>query len=110
MTNRLLTGVAKAEERINTALRLGVGLNGKPFTELEVRALALADSDREVHTYQEYQARAYATGLLNEEEACWLYQKLGREMPTKDKFNSLPLAERVVILQALSELIPKVQR
>ena len=98
MSNRIKEAIGRYEVRISEALK-----NGK--TEAEISKLALADSMLELATYQNAQSKAFALGRLNEEEAALLYQLLGREIPTTEKFNALRPAERIVVIQTMGELM-----
>jgi len=104
--NRLAEGVAQYQARIDQRRQTGMGADGLPMTperwkQLEDNATA---TDRELFQFQQWQAQAFASGKLSEEEASWLYQKLGRENPTAEKFNKLPLAERMCIQKVIYEL------
>ena len=66
---------------------------------------ARADSMFELCKYQDTQAKAFASGVLNLDEANMLYQYIGGEVPTPEKFNKLELAVRVVVISAITELM-----
>jgi hypothetical protein len=93
--NRLTKGVELYEKAIKD----------KNIPQAKLDALALADDDYEVIKYQQLQAEAFAMGKLNAEEAQWLYHELGRELPTKEHFNSLPPAVRMVVMKTMEELL-----
>ena len=76
----------------------------KGISEERLKKLALADSILELGQFQNIQARAFASGRLNEEEAALLYQILGREYPTPEKFNARPVEERIVAMKMIGEL------
>jgi len=105
-TNRIRQGIEKCEARIAELKRTGIGADGRPMTperwkQLEDNADA---TDRELFQFQQWQAQGYATGKLSEEEASLLYQFLGRENPTSEKFNKLSLAEKMAITKVMHEL------
>ena len=97
--NRLLDSVRRYEVRIADRLARG------STSMKELSFLALADSAAELVQYQQAQSRAFAYNRLTSDEAFWLYTQLGGEMPTREKFNSLPVAVRIVVLQSMKELL-----
>lgn len=103
--NRLLEAVDRYEARLKQIKETGIGANGLPVNWVAMERAAMFDSDMEVFALQTLQSRSFAMGILSEEEASWLYQKLGREMPSKKKFNALPLAERMVIITTAGQLV-----
>lgn len=59
----------------------------------------------ELISFQQTQAAMHAAGFLKLDEAQWLYAKLGGENPTVEKWNALPLTERILITQTMTELL-----
>ena len=59
----------------------------------------------ELFQYQNAQARAHAMGKISSEEAMLLYNLLGRENPTEEKWNQLSLAQKVAVTQVMAELL-----
>jgi len=102
--NRMKLAVERFQAKIDHVKANGnIGVNGKPvdWDFLEKNSNA---TDNELFAYQTLQSRAFASGKLSEEEASWLYQKLGRENPTSEKFAKLPLAEKMAITKVMEEL------
>lgn len=105
-TNRLRQGLEKIEALIAERKRTGIGADGRPMTPERWKQLDdnMNATDRELFQFQQWQAQAFASGLLSEEEASWLYQELGRENPCSDEFSKLPLAEKMLINKTMHEL------
>jgi len=104
-TNRITDAAEKFRMKIERALETGLGDNGKPFDKERFIQNSFPENDDEVRTYQKYQSVGFASGWLSEDEATWLYQKLGRENPTKAKFDKLPIWERIAIMSVMHEIM-----
>lgn len=65
----------------------------------------LATSWKDLVEYQSLQASAHAAGKITTEEAKVVYEALGGENPTEEKWNKLPLATKVTITQLMNELL-----
>jgi hypothetical protein len=108
--NRISASAERYRVKVELALSSGKDISGRPTTKEHILGLSKADSDREVMAFQSIQSKAFASGILSEEEASWLYQKLGREIPTKKKFNELPVWDRIAIMQTMDELLRRLGR
>lgn len=66
---------------------------------LERVTKALDDiTPEELHLMQNKQAMQFACGVLSLDEATWLYERLGKEAPSPERFKALPLAEKLSIV------------
>lgn len=100
MPNRVVASIARMEERIKELN--GVGLNGKPLDEFrKEKHLDMG----EFVSYQNLQARAFSSGLLNMEEATTIYNILGGEVFKGDWPDGTSLASIIVVEQVMGELL-----
>ena len=107
--NRIAESIARIEARLNEK----IGFQGKPISDEALQKLdkeMRVDDITELFTYQNMQSQAFATGILNLAEAQYLYTTLGGELPTLERFNSLPLATRIGITKVMAELIQALRR
>jgi len=98
MANRMLDAIKRVEEQLKEVpddrkIALGKKLSDITFEELV--------------TYQNIQSTSHACGVITLDEAQTLYELLGKEVPTPEKFGSLPLAEKIVVTQMIGELAKK---
>lgn len=99
ITKTLPEVVADYDAAITKRLAAGI------ITQKQVDELGIIEDDMELFAYQNIQSRAFAQGILNFEQANYLYRNLGGEFPTKEKFNSKTPAERAVITKLCGELL-----
>jgi hypothetical protein len=55
--------------------------------------------------YQDLQALAHASGVINFEEAQQIYRLLGGEAPAAEKWDQLSIPEKVAVTQMMDELL-----
>lgn len=94
-TNRLTNAVLRTQEKLD---------------KLSPEKLKHADEaatidDEMIVVFQNKQAQAHAQGLLSFNEAQYLYNLFGRELPTAEKFNKKPLADRIISMRAIAEIM-----
>lgn len=106
MANRIETSIATHSERI--AGLNGVGLNGKPLSEVEEE---LTLRFEEFVAFQNEQARAHAGGLITSDEAMTVYRLLGGESHAGDENYGWPkgvtLAQKMVVTNLMGELMSR---
>jgi len=66
--------------------------------------LVTIENDGDLFSMQDVQARAFASGRINELEAHTLYTILGGEFPTAARFNARTFSERFVTIASIAEL------
>jgi hypothetical protein len=89
-----------ARHESNVAERLANGLVTQEKLDELHKSLDIDFS--ELCAFQELKTRAMLAGKLTQDEAQWVYARLGE---TTDTFNAQPLAVKVCITQMMSELL-----
>ena len=102
MANRIAEAIARREAKI---AEVGSSPEGKVKLSGLDKSMATGFSD--LVEYQGIQSWAFASGLLNLDEAQQVYRLLGGECPTPECWDKLSLATRVVLTQLMSELLAK---
>ena len=93
-------------ERRRAQLAAGVKPDGSPLTgDLVEVERKMANTFVEHAHYQDLQARAFATGKLNQEEAQTIYHALGEAPGPSGWAAGTDLAAKIVITQIMVELI-----
>ena len=101
--NRVEAAITKCQGKID-ALN-GIGLNGKPLSELDTGL-----TFEEFVTFQNTQARAFASGKLTAGEAMMVYQLLGEEAYAGPECNGgwpkgVTMAQKIVVTKIIGELL-----
>jgi hypothetical protein len=97
MSNILQARIESIQSRINS----GVATKEK----LAAMEKGLHTDLKDLIDYQNLQAAAHASGKISSEVATQLYNALGRENPTEEKWDKLSIATKVAITQMMLELI-----
>ncbi len=100
-SNRILAMEASTDHRIKDRIASG------KTTQAKVNRLnkTLATSYADLVEYQKLQSRAFASGLLTQEEAATIYQWVGGENPTEEKWSRLSVAQKATITELMQELM-----
>lgn len=106
MANRIEAAIATYQRKLDGLN--GVGLDGKPLSELD-RKLSLTFS--EFTAFQNAQARAHAAGVLTTEEAHTVYRLLGGEVYRRNGNGGWPkgvtLVQKLVVTKLMAELMAR---
>jgi len=93
--NRLVEAVPAVQKRLDA-------LSSEKLNHADEAATV---DDEMIIMFQNKQAQAHAGGLLSFDEASYLYNLFGRELPTAERFNKQSLADRIVGMKAIAELM-----
>jgi len=95
--NRLQERISSIQARID-----GGDIPQEKLDELEKN---LSTSTSDLIEYQNVQALAHASGKISFEEADMVFNLLGRNAPSQEKWDRLSMAERVALTQMMAELL-----
>ena len=96
--NRLLVAINKMDSKLES-------LDKEAIEKLEKSMDDITESD--LRSYQNIQSISFMKGTINIDEAHLLYNILGRDYPTVEKFKNRKLSERICMNQIIMELIKR---
>lgn len=109
MPNRVERGIAALQTKIDELD--GVGLNGRPLSEVEDECTL---TFQEFVAFQNQQAIAHASGILSTDEASTVYRLLGGECHADNGNGGWPtgvtLAQKMTVNQLMGELMTRRRR
>ena len=102
-------GLVIARE-MSIAKQVATNIASGRTTQAAVDAQVFYEKDSELVEYQGIQSRAFAAGLIPLRLANHIYENLGGECPTLEKFNKLPFERKMTLLELEASLVAKLAK